>query len=98
MKKHRYCIDLLGTFTAKDFKKRDNKIICLNILNRRLLENDPNVLELWDIQDIDRLIRDVAKEFQITSYQASEELKLILRNDKEFWRKDYEKITRKINK
>jgi len=98
-KRHRYCEGLLGSFTAKQFKMKDNKIICLNILNKRLLENtNYSVLELWNLNDVDRLVKKVATKLNITMFYASEELKNILKNNKEFWRKDYEKIIDEIDK
>lgn len=100
MSKPTYLGKLLESFAAVSTKIKDNKIIALNELNKRLIANtNYRTLQLWTLQDLERIIGKMMAEYDITRLQASEKLKEVVRKDTEIWRlKNDEQFFKKIDK
>ena len=95
-----YLKKVLESFTIKTNKIKDNKIIALNILNKRLIENTNYEAEqLWVLQDLERVMHKMMGEYDITRYQAAEKLKALVKSDETIWRlNEDEQFFKKNNK
>ena len=95
-----YLKKVLESFTIKTNKIKDNKIIALNILNKRLIENTNYEAEqLWVLQDLERVMHKMMGEYNITRYQAAEKLKALVKSDETIWRlNEDEQFFKKNNK
>lgn len=70
-------------FVMKSAKIKDNKIICLNLLNKRLLEyTNYTAPVLWSFEQVGRMVKLIMEELEMDEFQASCELKRRISNDK----------------